>query len=237
MHHGPAWLGIGAQRSGTTWLTDLLVQHPGVGLGTNGRKEQQALQKVARGVLDERDYAALFPADGLHRGDFTPRYLNNAAVPAVAERLLPPHAPVVAILRDPVERLASALRRRTKLRNPWPYEAAFAYAQWSGMYAQQLAVWERAVGRDRMVVLTYEAVREDPATGCRAIWSRLGLPPVDLANAARPSSSSAGDVTWRWPDGARESLVTLYERQLDELEQRWAVRTDLWPSFTTAAVA
>ena len=26
----PAWLGIGAQRSGTTWFTDLLTQHPQV---------------------------------------------------------------------------------------------------------------------------------------------------------------------------------------------------------------
>ena len=39
MRIGPSWLGIGAQRSGTTWLTDLLVQHPQVGLGTNGKKE------------------------------------------------------------------------------------------------------------------------------------------------------------------------------------------------------
>ncbi len=41
--HGPlgrtADQGIGAQRSGTTWFTDLLVQHPSAGLGTNGKKE------------------------------------------------------------------------------------------------------------------------------------------------------------------------------------------------------
>ena len=48
---GPAWLGIGAQRSGTTWLTDLLTQHPLVDLGTNGKKEQHLLHKVADGVL------------------------------------------------------------------------------------------------------------------------------------------------------------------------------------------
>ena len=47
----PAWLGIGAQRSGTTWFTDLLTQHPQVDLGTNGKKEQHLLHKVADGVL------------------------------------------------------------------------------------------------------------------------------------------------------------------------------------------
>ena len=46
----PAWLGIGAQRSGTTWFTDLLTQHPEVGLGTNGKKEQHLLHKVGDGA-------------------------------------------------------------------------------------------------------------------------------------------------------------------------------------------
>ena len=55
---GPSWLGIGAQRSGTTWFTDLLTQHPQVGLGTNGKKEQHLLHKVADGVV---------PAVGLPR--------------------------------------------------------------------------------------------------------------------------------------------------------------------------
>lgn len=239
MQPGPAWLGIGAQRSGTTWLTDLLVQHPDVGLGTNGKKEQQALQKVARGVLDERDYTELFPADGLFRGDFTPRYLNNASVPVVAAALLPRRAPVVAILRDPVERFASALRKRTKTpaRTRWPYEAALAYAQWAGMYAGQLALWESVVGRERMLVLTYEAVREDPAAACTSVWERIGVAPVDLLDPARPSTSSAGEIAWQWPDGLRDSLVTLYAPQVEMLADRWGVRTDLWPSFATAAVA
>ena len=52
---GPSWLGIGAQRSGTTWFTDLLTQHPEVGLGTNGKKEQHLLHKVADGVLPASD--------------------------------------------------------------------------------------------------------------------------------------------------------------------------------------
>lgn len=235
MNQGPAWLGIGAQRSGTTWLTDLLVQHPEMGLGTNGKKEQQALHRVAHHQLDLREYTDLFPADGLHRGDFTPRYLNNTSVPALAANLLAPQTPVIAILRDPVERLESALRRRSTLRRPWPYECALAYAQWAGMYAPQLALWESAIGRDRMLVFTYEAVRQDPAAACRTIWGRLGLEPVELQDVAKPSSSSTGKASWQWPDGMRSTLTTLYAQQLGELEQRWGVRTDLWRSFATAA--
>ena len=60
----PAWLGIGAQRSGTTWLTDLLTQHPQVALGTNDKKEQQLLHKIADGRLEDAEYLDLFPDDG-----------------------------------------------------------------------------------------------------------------------------------------------------------------------------
>ena len=72
----PAWLGIGAQRSGTTWFTDLLTQHPQVGLGTNGKKEQHLLHKVADGVLPAADVPR--PVPGRRR---TPGRVD-AAVPA-----------------------------------------------------------------------------------------------------------------------------------------------------------
>ena len=101
---GPSWLGIGAQRSGTTWFTDLLAQHPRVGLGTNGKKEQHLLHKVADGVLPAADYLSLFPADGVRRGEWTPQYLRHASVPAAVARLVP-EAPVLVLLRDPGGRL------------------------------------------------------------------------------------------------------------------------------------
>src|SRR3954468_80033 len=106
---GPAWLGIGAQRSGTTWFTDLLTQHPQVGLGTNGKKEQHLLHKVADGVLPADDYLSLVPRDGVRRGEWTPQYLRHASVPAAAARLVPA-APVLVLLRDPVDRFRSAMR-------------------------------------------------------------------------------------------------------------------------------
>ncbi|MGH3358833.1 MAG: hypothetical protein ACRDO7_08515, partial [Nocardioidaceae bacterium] len=83
----------------------------------------------------------------------------------------------------------------------------------------------------------YEAVRNDPDALCGEIWGRLGLSPVELHGTDEPSSSSSGTRRWEWPDGLRESLVTLYASQLDVLADRWGVRTDLWPSFATAAAA
>src|SRR3954466_11693415 len=154
---GPAWLGIGAQRSGTTWFTDLLTQHPEVGLGTNGKKEQHLLHKVADGVLPADDYLSLFPADGVCRGEWTPQYLRHASVPAAAARLLP-DAPVLVLLRDPLDRFRSAMRlaaTRAAAGNPspWPYPVPITVQTFTGFYPDQLDAWAAAVGRDRLVVM------------------------------------------------------------------------------------
>jgi hypothetical protein len=230
----PAWLGIGAQRSGTTWFTDLLTQHPQVGLGTNGKKEQHLLHKVADGVLPASDYLDLFPSeDGVRRGEWTPQYLRHASTPAAAARLVP-DAPVLVLLRDPVERFRSAMRlaaTRAAAGNPspWPYPVPITMQTFTGFYADQLAAWSTAVGRDRMVVMVYEQVRRAPQPSLAAVWSRLGLDPVPLAGVDEASGSSSRS-DWEWPEGLRESLQVMYRPQLLRLEQDWGLDVSSWAS-------
>ncbi|WP_205472340.1 sulfotransferase [Nocardioides sp. SYSU D00038] len=222
----PAWLGIGAQRSGTTWFTDLLVQHPQVGLGTNGKKEQQLLHKVADGRVPADDYRALFPDDGLLRGDWTPQYLRHASAPAAAARLVP-HGPVLVLLRDPVERFRSAMRLAATRGKSWPYPVPITVQGWTGMYADQLAMWAAQVGRDRLHVMVYEEVRRDAQAAVDRVWGLLGVPPVPLADVARASGSTS-QAEWDWPDGLRESLRALYRPQVARLEAEWGLDLSSW---------
>jgi hypothetical protein len=140
----PAWLGIGAQRSGTTWLTDLLTQHPQVGLGTNGKKEQHLLHKVADGNEPASAYLDLFPDDGVRRGDWTPQYLRHSSMPGTVARL-DGDAPIFVVLRDPVERFRSAMRLAATRGKSWPYPVPITVQTWTGCYADQQSkpkVWE-----------------------------------------------------------------------------------------------
>jgi sulfotransferase family protein len=229
---GPAWLGIGAQRSGTTWFTDLLTQHPAVGLGTNGKKEQHLLHKVADGVVAADGYLSLFPAeDGVRRGEWTPQYLRHASVPAAAARLVPA-APVLVLLRDPVERFRSAMRlaaTRAAAGNPspWPYPVPITMQTFTGFYADQLDGWAAVVGRERMVVMVYEQVRRSPDAAVREVWRRLGLDPVPLAGVGEASGSSSR-AGWDWPEGLRETLQVMYRPQLARLESDWGLDVSDW---------
>lgn len=224
----PAWLGIGAQRSGTTWFTDLLVQHPSVGLGTNGKKEQQLLHKVADGRRPAEEYLSLFPTD-LRRGDWTPQTMRHASAPGCVARMLP-DVPVLVLLRDPVERYRSAMRLREGRQSSWPYPVPMGMQTWTGFYADQLDAWAAAVGRARMHVMVYEQVRADPQAAVDAIWRLLGLDPVPLAEVGRESSSSS-TADWEWTPGLRETLEVLYAPQVRRLAEDWGLDVGSWRSF------
>ena len=228
----PAWLGIGAQRSGTTWFTDLLTQHPQVGLGTNGKKEQQLLHKVADGREPESAYLDLFPdRDGVRRGEWTPQSMRHATAPAAAARLVP-DAPVLVLLRDPVERFRSAMRlHATRLaargKSSWPYPVPITVQTWTGFYADQLAAWAHHVGRERIHVMVYETVRAEPQVAADTVWSLLGLDPVGLQGVDAPSGSSSL-ADWDWPDGLQESLRVLYSPQVARLADDWGLDLSGW---------
>ena len=231
---GPAWVGIGAQRSGTTWLTQLLLQHPAVGLGSNGRKEQMALHLVADGRMADADYLSLFDGPG-RDGEFTPFYLRSLSVPTVAARVCPPDTRFIVILRDPVERFASAMRRRstavpTTRAEERVARLALADTHWAGMYADQLAAWRDAVGRERLLVMTYEAATEDPQAACDRVWSALGLDPVPLEEAPEVWHATSGGE-WSWPEGMREAVTRLYAPQVARLASEWELDVSPWRSF------
>ena len=227
----PSWLGIGAQRSGTAWFTGLLTQHPQVGLGTNGKKEQQLLHKVADGRVPASRYLDLFPDDGVRRGDFSPQYLRHPSAGVVVPRLVP-DAPILVLLRDPVERYRSAMRLGVTRGKSQPYPIPINLQTWAGYYADQLDVWASFVGRERLTVMVYERVREDPQTAVDAVWGQLGLDPVALADVEQPSrSSSADQADWEWPEGMRDALRVLYRPQARRLAEEWGLDVSAWESL------
>jgi len=252
---GPSWLGIGAQRGGTTWLTDLIARHPKVSLTAGRRgspqKELQLLHKVAEGLEDEQEYRDRFPSrKGQLVGEWTPLYLTFLAVPAVAERVCQAEAPYFAVLRDPIERYASSMRLWTKRSQsaappgpgvaiPWRIAPQVAHAQWCGMYADQLDAWARVSGRDRLVVLTYEEAVRDPQAACVRMWKAMGADPVPIGDANEPTDLMRNDPArhaarpgdWQWPDTLKDQLLALYRPQVQRLRDEWGVDISTWPNF------
>ncbi len=227
---GPAWLGIGAQRSGTTWFTDLLIQHPNVALGTNGKKEQHRLHRVAVG-LRRRGFvlAAVPPGPTAGRVD--------SDIPSDP---LDPDDCVASVPRTMRRSWCSCGTRRTiRFRNaapehPWQAlttDVAVPYHQWMGMYAEQLG----GVGSGgRPGSNGRPGIRggcRDPQSACDTVWRRLGLTPVELRNVEAASRTSTGEAEWNWPEGLRDGLTALYKPQVERLRDDWGVEVHRWQSF------
>ena len=228
----PSWLGIGAQRSGTAWFTGLLTQHRAVGLGTNGKKEQQLLHKVADGRVPAADYLELFPDDGVRRGDFSPQYLRHPSAGVVVPRQVP-DAPLQVLLRAPLEPYRSAMRESAAPGRAQPYPLPVNLQTWAGFYADQLDTWASFVGRERLVVMVYEQVREDPQPWVEEVWRRMGVDPVPLAAVDAPSrSSSAADAEWEWPEGMPQALQVMYRPQARRLADEWGLDLSAWTSLS-----
>ena len=232
---GPAWLGIGAQRSGTTWFTDLLLQHPQVTLSKKGLKELHLLYPSLERPVDAEAYRSLFPSDGCP-GEWTPYYMRAAGCAETAAALCRSNAPILVLLRDPIDRFVSAMRfyeqrryvagigDRTRTR------LLMGDAVWAGMYATQLADWEHHFSRKRLIVLQYEAVRASFADAVTAIWKRLGLDPIPVRPAPEPAPDRN---TSRWAPSAqmREALQRSYRGEVQKMRTKWGFDVSLWSNF------
>jgi hypothetical protein len=149
----------------------------------------------------------------------------------VVPRLVP-DAPILVLLRDPVERYRSAMRLGVTRGKSQPYPIPVNLQTWAGFYADQLDVWASFVGRERLTVMVYERVREEPQAAVDRVWAQLGLDPVPLAAVDAPSrSSSADQADWEWPEGMRDALRVLYRPQADRLASQWGLDVGAWESL------
>jgi hypothetical protein len=217
----PDFLIIGAQKSGTTWLWEMLAQHPGTSLpkrkeihffgsaelyrnGTHWYYEHFKNVDATK-VVGEASTTYLYDRvpywrNPSHRLEFDPAL---PSLPEIVTQELPA-AKIIAILRDPVSRAISAYRHwMQRDRSVSPFlglkETAIRYPKMRilefGHYAQHLKSWLERVPPERMRLLVFEddVVRE-PEKTLREIYRFLGLD-ADF----RPREPTAVvHPTWSW---------------------------------------
>lgn len=229
--NGPAWLGIGVQRCGTTWLTKLLLQHPSMALSTTGKKELRLLDAGLNEPWQPQraqEYRELFVDE--YAGEFTPGYLRCLWAAHRAAEVARPGCVYIVILRDPVDRWRSAAGMIVdRIDKPNAVDLRAIEGVWAGMYADQLEVWADAVGRDNLVVLQHERAVTEPQKTADTVWDRLGLDSVEVEEGFERRGVSTSDL-FPVDDDLRRALLTAYTPQMERLTQ-WGVDVSLWPNF------
>ena len=234
----PDFIGVGAQRSGTSWWFSLLLGHPGV---DHGRIEQQKelhyFDRFVNGEFARNDiagYHAAFPRSGdLIRGEWTPRYMFDFWVPRLLS-LAAPEARLLAMLRDPVERFRSGVAHEEGLygSEAWMQKLFAGSALARGRYAEQLDRLCDYFPRSQILVLQYERCVANPQAFYDKTLAFLGLPSFQLERS--DIDRSVGNLTRRVPPptGIRDAVVDALRDDARRLASAYPeIDLSLWPDF------
>ena len=239
----PDFVGVGAQRSGTSWWYRGIEAHPEVVRIKGQRKELHYFNRFWDGDVpaDFADrYASLFPRPaGKLSGEWTPRYMHDYwSLPLLREAA--PGARILVILRDPVERYRSGAARMVRLAE----EAGrplrmieITDALWRSYYHEQLRRLFELYPRDQVLVLQFERCRAEPEAQMEATCRFLGLEPfAELPHQlVRERSPRAKPPL---PERMRAELVERLSEDAAKLARLCPeIDLSLWPNFEHLSAA
>lgn len=215
MIHKPNLFLIGAMKSGTTTLHELLAEHPEVSMS----EPKEPCYFVCSDQLktlwpemwrmgfwkDEASYLALFKdkPQALYYGESSTDYSKRPKINGVVEKIAAfnPQARFICIMRDPVERTLSHYWHMVEHRGErrTPIEAILQDAHYTDVshYAYQLQPYIKCFGRENVYALTFEELRRAPQAVMHALYDWLGV----ASDFVPQALNSARNVT---PEGIRQ---------------------------------
>jgi hypothetical protein len=225
------FIGIGAARSGTSWVARCLREHPAIFLPerkelhffNDDRKYDRALSWL-KPFYEKADPNALW-------GEYTPRYIiDETALERI--RAAFPEIRMLVMLRDPVDRAYSQycyFRFNKKKEDCGDFLAAldgFYKEDYvvKSLYHEQLRRVFELFGRDRTWIGLFDDIRSEPVRLIRGLYRFLGVddgytpPAVDAVVNRSHSESASPPFLWartvRWITYSRLPGVTPLQRRI-----------------------
>jgi hypothetical protein len=238
----PHYVGLGAQKAGTSWWNSLIHRHPAVHRAGGQPKELHFFDRSWEepfGLADIERYGRYFPRpDGGVAGEWTPGYLIDFWTPDLLAQAAP-EARILILLRDPIERLQSGLTHQLATSRKALTHRDVQGAFQRGLYAPQLRRVLAAFPAEQVFVGQYEACRADPRRELARTYSFLGL------DAHEPDESAfRGEVNpttrekYQPSASLRSSLLDGYARDLEQLpDLAPGLDMSLWPSAREVGLA
>ena len=226
----PDFIGIGAQKGGTTWAYEQLNSHPQVFVPDT--KELNFFYSN----LPDSWYAQQFenaPEDAV-AGEVSPNYFVRPEIPQRIHELVP-EAKLFCILRNPTERAFSQWKMARQLGNirmEIPFIEAFRQnLRWMAEQGEYLTLIERyevhfPLG-ERFLVLFFDDIRSQPREVLRSLYDFIGVdadfssPKIETAigEATDPATISEAD---------REEVQAFYKKSVGELGNRFGRNLSHW---------
>jgi len=231
----PHYVGLGAQKAGTSWWNALIHKHPDVVDAGGQPKELHFFDRAWETPFGEADverYRRYFPTPpGRVAGEWTPGYLIDFWAPELIARAAP-EARILILLRDPIERFRSGLTHQLATSRAPLGDRDIQGAFQRGLYAPQLRRVLAAFPAERVFVGQYEACRDDPAGQLARTFDFLGLDPLELDKGAFGGEVNPTTRQKYEPSASlRAALLDGYAQDLEQLPELLpGLDLSLWPS-------
>ena len=203
------FIGLGAQKAGTSWIAACLAEHPEICIPL---KELHFFSRERHWKQGVEWYETRFErcGDVPCSGEFCTSYLYSDEAPSRIHETYP-DVKLIACLRDPVDRafsnyvndiMAGRVSRETPFR-----EALQSHPEYTeqGQYAQQLQRYFERFPRQNILVLIYEDCRQNPGEFLRSMFEFLQVDPTFVppslhqrVNPARIPRSMPFDHALNW---------------------------------------
>ena len=241
---GPDFVGIGVQKSGTTWVADMLSQHPHIFMP---KKEISFfVQNFYRGYAW---YNSIFAQKGQRKaGELSVSYMITPRSSPVRKEFYPkwnprrkiffwrkqppardelkanyPNVKIFAVFRNPVDRTWSHYwywrsRKKHLNKNVVQFEKMFAddgrWIQTYSQYAELLRYWRQAF--PGMGVFFFDDLQADPESFIQELYRFIGVDHTFAPQFVQRVNKGSYDSM---PAHIRKRLVKAYRDQIEEFSR------------------
>ena len=238
----PDFVGLGAQKAGTSWWNRLIHAHPDVHVAGGQPKELHYFDRsweVPFGAQEAERYQRYFPRpEGGMAGEWTPGYLIDFWTPELLA-MAAPDARILILLRDPLDRFRSGLTHQLATSRKPLTDRDMQGAFQRGLYAPQLRRVQAAFPTEQVFVGQYEACRADPAARIADTFAFLGLTPHELKRSTIEGEVNPTTREKYTPSASfRDSLVAGYGPDIEQLAHLVpGLDLTLWPTAVELGLA
>lgn len=182
------FIGIGAVKCGSSWINNLLLQHPQIDIPK--RKELTYFNRLDVSEIQNPHFTHGidfyhnfwdFEIPNRVRGEFSPQYLTDTDAPQRIKDTFP-EVKLIVILRNPVSRALSHVEYDQHFnhiisKNLSAMQAfeKHPYLRTAGNYAENLERWISIFGRDKILVMLLEEAIANPTQTAENLFQFLGV--------------------------------------------------------------
>lgn len=215
---------VGPQRTGTSWLHQVLQHHSQLCLPQDVKETMFFDQHYEQGLSWYADYFSHCSCDGQQRrGEIAPTYFDIPVVPSRIQQINP-NCKILINLRNPINRALSGYHHHLgKGRVSGSFSEAVSQMPRiveAGRYAQHVSRWLDQFGADQVTFVLLDDIESCPEIVLRQIYQFLAVSEIPMPQIGKEKFGAATMPKFPWlAKVAAESATWLRRKRWHKLAE------------------